>query len=314
MPWWRNWQTRESQTLVRLTSRVGSTPTHGTIMKNIFISNPNKLKKVKENISKDGPKKLHILSDFDRTLTTAFVDKKPVPSLISILRDYNYLTPEYCKKAQALYKKYRPIEISPSIPYNEKKKAMHQWWTTHFNLLIKTGLHKRDVKKVIRSGKVELRPGTLKLLDFLKSQNIPLVILSSSGLGFEAISWYLKNKNRLYGNIYIISNTFEWDKKGKLTGVKKPIIHSMNKDETSIKNLPIYKIIKNRKNVLMLGDSLQDVGMITGFNCKNLIKIGFLNKNIKENLPYYKKAYDVLLTNDTSMKFVNNLLRKILIH
>ncbi|MBL7150752.1 hypothetical protein ISS86_02370 [Candidatus Microgenomates bacterium] len=282
-------------------------------MKNIIIPNPKKLEKLKKTIAKNGSEKLHILSDFDRTLTTAFVDKKAVPSLISILRDYNYLTPEYSKKTQALYKKYRPIETNPKIPNTKKKKAMHQWWTTHFNLLIKTGLYKKDVENVIKSGKVKLRPGALKLIDFLKSQNIPLVIMSSSGLGFEAISWYLKNKKRLYDNIYIISNIFEWNKKGKLVGVKKPIIHSMNKDETSVKKLPVYKVIKNRKNALLLGDSLQDVGMIKGFDYDNLIKIGFLNENIKENLPHYKKAYDVVLTNDTSMNFINNLLKQLLV-
>lgn len=282
-------------------------------MKNIVIPNHKKFEKVKKAIINDGPEKLHVLSDFDRTLTTAFVGEKPVPSLISILRDHNYLTPEYSKKAQALCKKYRPIELNPKISFEEKKKAMHQWWTTHFNLLIKTGLYKKDVQKVIKSEKVKLRPGTLELIDLLKSQNIPMLIMSSSGLGFEAISWYLKNKKKLYDNIYIISNTLEWDKKEKLVGVKKPIIHGMNKNETSIKNFPAYKTIKSRKNVLLLGDSLQDAGMITGFDYDNLIKIGFLNENIKENLPYYKKAYDVVLTNDTSMDFVNNLLKQILI-
>lgn len=283
-------------------------------MKNIVIPNHKKFEKIKKAIINDGPEKLHVLSDFDRTLTTAFVGEKPVPSLISVLRDHNYLTPEYSKKAQALYKKYRPIELNPKISFKEKKKAMHQWWTTHFNLLIKIGLYKKDVQKVIKSGKVKLRPGTLEFIDLLKSQNIPMLIISSSGLGFEAISWYLKNKKKLYGNIYIISNTLEWDKKGKLAGVKKPIIHSMNKNEIFVKNFSVYKIIKNKKNVLLLSDSLQDVGMITGFDYDNLIKIGFLNENIKENLPYYKKAYDVVLTNDTSINFINNLLKQILIH
>ena len=87
----------------------------------------------------------------------------------------------------------------------------------------------------------------------------------------------------------------------------------MNKNETFVKNFPVYKTIKNRKNVLLLGDSLHDVEMITGFDYDNLIKIGFLNENIKENLPHYKKVYDVILTNDNSMDFVNNLLKQLLI-
>lgn len=280
-------------------------------MKNIIIPQPKIFEKAKKAIINDGPEKLHILSDFDRTLTKAFVNGKHVPSLISVLRDHNYLTSEYCKKAQTLYKKYHPIEINPSISDSEKKEAMQKWWTIHFNLLIKTGLYKKDVQKVIKSGKVKLRPGALKLIDLLKSQNIPMIIISSSGLGFEAISGYLKNKKKLLDNIYIVSNAFKWNKKGKLVGVGKPIIHSMNKNETSVKKLPVYKAIKSRKNVLLLSDSLQDVGMIKGFDYDNLIKIGFLNENVKENLPYYKKVYDVVLLNDAPMDFVNNLLKQI---
>jgi hypothetical protein len=43
-------------------------------MKNIIIVNKNKYEKTLGNLKKDGVDKLHILSDFDRTLTKAFVD------------------------------------------------------------------------------------------------------------------------------------------------------------------------------------------------------------------------------------------------
>ncbi len=92
-------------------------------MENIIISNSEYLDKIKKTMAKAGPIKLHVLVDFDKTITTAFVDGKFVPSLISILRDGNYLTPNYAKKANALYTKYHPIEIDPNIPLEEKKKA-----------------------------------------------------------------------------------------------------------------------------------------------------------------------------------------------
>jgi ATP-dependent Clp protease adapter protein ClpS len=53
--------------------------------------------------------------------------------------------------------------------------------------------------------------------------------------------------------------------------------------------------------------------MIKGFDFENLIKIGFLNEKVKENLEEYKKVYDVLITNDSSMEFVNELLKEILL-
>jgi len=278
---------------------------------NIIISNPEKLEKTKKIIFEAGAEKLHILADFDRTLTTAFVDGKSVPSIISILRDENYLSPDYAPRAKELYAKYHPIEIDPKIPPEEKKKLMREWWTTHFYLLIKSGLSKKDLESVVESGKIRFRDGFSEFIDFLKIHNIPLAIMSSSGLGDNVISMYLEKNKRLYDNVHIISNSFEWDKTGYAIAVKQPIIHGMNKDETAIKDFPAFNTVKNRKNVLLLGDSLNDVEMIKGFNYDNLIKMGFLNENIEENLELYKENYDVVILNDSSLDYINKLLREI---
>jgi len=279
---------------------------------NIVISNPEELEKSKKSISEDGAEKLHVLADFDRTLTTAFVDGKSVPSLISILRDGNYLTPDYSQKANELYAKYHLIEIDSKIPPEQKKKAMHEWWTTHFDLLIQSGLNKKDLERVVETGKVKLREGFADFIDFLKTCDIPLVIMSSSGLGGDAISMYLEREGKLYDNIYIISNSYEWDKNGNAIAIKQPIIHLMNKDETAVQDFPVFDVIKNRKNVLLLGDNLEDVGMVKGFDCNNLIKIGFLNENFEENLEQYKRNFDVVILNDSSLNYVNELLKEII--
>jgi 5'-nucleotidase len=135
--------------------------------------------------------------------------------------------------------------------------------------------------------------------------------MSSAGIG-EVISMVLKKEGRLYDNIYIISNVFTWDKNGNAISIREPIIHAMNKDETEIKNLPVFDLIKNRKNVLLLGDNLEDAGMVKGFDYKNLIKIGFLNENVKENLERYKNNFDVVILNDISLDYVNQLLKEII--
>jgi 5'-nucleotidase len=279
-------------------------------MENVLIPNPEELEKKKKKISGDGATKLHVLSDFDRTLTTAFINGKNVPSLISILRDGNYLTPDYAPKANELYIKYHAIEINPKIPFEEKKKAMHEWWTAHFNLLIRSGLNKKDLERVVETGKAKFRDGFSEFIDFLKKHSIPLVILSSGGLGGDTIPMILEKEGKLYNNIYIISNSYEWDKNGNAIAVKKPIIHAMNKNETVIQALPFFEIIKDRKNILLLGDSLGDIGMAEGFNYENLINIGFLNENVEDNLEPYKRNYDVVILNDSSLEYVNGLLKE----
>ena len=278
----------------------------------IEISNPEKLKETTEEIKKDGPDKLHILTDFDRTLTTAKVDGKSMPSLISILRDGNYLTPDYAAKAHALYNHYAPIEKDLSIPFAERKKAMEEWWRTHFKLLIKSGLTKSEMDKAIGSGKIKFRDGVQQFLKTLHKANVPVIIMSSSALGGEAITRYLKKSGHYFDNIKVISNSFNWDEQGVATSVQEPIIHGLGKDETMIKDFPFFDDVKKRPNVILLGDSEGDTGMVEGFDYNNLIKIGFLNEDVNKHIEHFKKLYDITITNDGTFEPVNNLLSKIL--
>jgi len=279
---------------------------------NIVISRPEELERLKQSISEAGAEKLHILSDFERTLTYAFVEGERVPSLISVLRSSGeYLGNDYAKEAHALFDKYHPIEIDPKISIEEKKKAMEEWWGTHFDLLIKLGINKKHLEKLVGSGKLKLRKGAEEFFSLLQKQEIPLVIMSASGIG-DAIPMFLERKGKLSSNVYTITNLFLWNEKGVAVGFKKPIIHSINKDETVLKDFPFYGKVKKRKNVILLGDNLEDIGMIQGFEYDNLIKIGFLNEKVEESLEYFKQNYNIVILNDSSMDFVNQLLRDLI--
>lgn len=281
-------------------------------MENVIISNPSKLNELKKKFKEGGLEKIHVISDFDRTLTKAFVGGKKAFSLISILRDGNYLTKDYPKKAHALFDKYHSIEIDPKISLEEKKKAMEEWWRSHFKLLIESGLNKKDLKRVVDSGSVKFRKDTFEFLDFLNKNKIPLVILSSAGLGGDAISLFFEKEKKLSKNVHIVSNSYEWDKEDNAVSVKEPIIHSFNKTEMILNKFPFFNEIKDRKNVLLLGDGIGDLGMIEGFDYDNLIKIGFLNENIDENMEVYKKNFDIVILNDSDMRYVNKIIKEII--
>ncbi|MFZ2151214.1 MAG: hypothetical protein WAZ12_02520 [Candidatus Absconditicoccaceae bacterium] len=281
-------------------------------MENIIISDQKKLDREMENIIHDGISNLWIISDFDRTFTKAFVKGKPRASLLSILRDENYLTPDYSAKAQALFDYYHRIEMDLNVDIETKKKFMLERWTKHFQLLIQSGLSKQDIQQAIQSENIEFREGALGLFDLSNEYNIPLVIFSASGLGYDGIYRYLKKFNKLYKNIHIASNTFQRDRDGYALDIQKPIIHSFNKDAHTLFNLPFYKEIKDRKNVVLLGDTIGDSHMIDGFEYKNLIKIGFLNDKIAPNLEEYKKSYDIIITDDGSLNYVDRLIKKLI--
>jgi len=275
----------------------------------IIIPNPKKLEKLKSRIKTKGYQSLHILSDFDRTLTYGKINGVKTPSIISLLRDGNHLTKDYAKKAHALFEKYHPIEIDPSIPLQEKKKAMQEWWEKHNKLLIQSGLSKSDLEDIVKNGPIRFRKGIPEFLDFLHQYNIPLIIFSASGCG-DALQIFFKNIGKDYSNIYYVTNHFNWDKNGKAISPKGPIIHCMNKDEVILRKIPeVYSAIRNRRNVLLLGDSIEDVGMVKGFKYETLLKIGFLNFDYDKLREEYKRNFDVVLEGDGDFNEVNNLVR-----
>jgi len=206
----------------------------------IIISKPEEFERKKEIIITEGKNKVYIVTDFDRTLTKAFVNGNKTPSIISNLRNGNYLTSDYSKKAHSLFNKYHPIEINPKISLEEKKKEMLKWWTSHFELLIKSNLNKKDLQEIVDKGKTKFRNGVGEFFDVLNKNKIPLLILSSNGVG-ETISMYFKKYGFLNENIKIITNSYKWDSEGYAIGVKKPIIHSMNKGEVAIKDFSVFE-------------------------------------------------------------------------
>jgi len=284
-----------------------------TVKNQVIIPDQENFDRLIFIFKEQGKDKIHILADFDRTLTKAFINGQKVPSIISILRDGRFLTPEYTKQANELFNQYHPIEIDPTVPFEDKKKKMEEWWRRHFELLLKSGLSKKEISQVAQDPRIQLRPGVKDFLHKLHQQQIPLVVLSSAGLGAESIIMVLQREKCLYDNIHIISNEFEYDDEGCAIKVKEPIIHTLNKDETMISDFPeIYQDLKNKQNVVLLGDSISDVGMIIGFDYDNLFKIGFLNESIEENLDKYKQNFDVIITGDGDTKFVNQIMQEIL--
>ena len=275
-------------------------------MEQIYFHNKKLLDTKIQEIKSQGLDKLHVVSDFDRTLTKCFHNGKKIASVIALIREGGYLTKDYPKNAFALYDKYQPIEIDNSLDYNYRYKKMHDWWSKHEKLLVESGMHKSVLDDILKKYPKMFREGALEFFDNLNSKKIPLLIFSA-GLG-NIIEGYLKKENRLTPNVHILSNTFDFDKDGFATGYKDEIIHIMNKSETKIKNKKYLSLIEKRNNVILLGDSLDDLGMVSDLDTNIVIKIGFLNEDIEKNLELYKSKFDVVIVNDGSMDYVNKII------
>ncbi len=281
-------------------------------MEKIIYSNKENLEKILENIKKDWLENLHILADFDKTLTKHFVNWKKRHSLIHSLEEKGYLWENFSKKYKQYFEQYYKFEIDSKLSKNEKSIKMNEWWRKVNDLLIENNLNINNIKEIINDDLIHFRDWVKDFLKDLDNKKVPLIFISANWLWSDAIEIYLEKNNTNYENIQIISNKFVWDKAWKMISYEEPVIHVFNKDETVLKEFPeIYKKIENKKNVILLWDSLWDPHMIDGFDYKNLIKIWFLNDKEEELLESYKQKYDIVITWDWDFEIVNNILEQI---
>lgn len=274
-------------------------------MENILIKDEKELAQKIARIAADGVSSLHVITDFDRTLTKYYVDGQKVESGFSLIRSGGYLTKDYPPKAYALYDTYHPYEIDDTLDWQEKNRLMTKWWSTHLELMIASGLNKKVINDIIQKKYNMLREGSQQFILTLYNKQIPLLIFSA-GLG-DLIKGFLEKNNCLKENIHIIANFYHFDKEGQVLGYKDKIIHTFNKNKREIRNLNL----KGRKNILLLGDSLGDLGMSEGLEYDTIIRVGFLNEPLEEKKEQYLKAYDIVITNDGTMEYVNELLQRI---
>ncbi|PIN91180.1 hypothetical protein COU57_01670 [Candidatus Pacearchaeota archaeon CG10_big_fil_rev_8_21_14_0_10_32_14] len=283
------------------------------VKQEIIIVDEKNLEKVKKKISKDGSDSFHVLADFDRTLTYGLdADGKiRTATVISQLRaDPKYLGEDYKKVAEEMFEEYHPLEVDSDHPMDAKKEKMRERWQKHFDWIAKNGLTKKIIQQVVHERSLRFRKGALEFMKELNDRNIPLVIMSAAP--GDMLIAYLEYQGLMFPNVYVVANRYEFDSMGRALRIKEPIIHTFNKTEITLNNHPIYEKIKDRKNVLLLGDSLGDEGMIEGFRYKNLIKIGFLNEEVEKNLEAFRNAYDVVLTGDQDFTYVNRIMGEML--
>jgi 5'-nucleotidase len=275
----------------------------------VIIPRAKEFEKKKAALIKAGAKNLHILADFDRTLTKAFIEGKKTDTVIAQIRNGHYLSEEYVKGSHALYDKYRPIEIDPKISLEEKKLKMLEWWQLHLGLICSSGMNREVMMDIINKDKIVLREGAKEFFLEANQKRIPILILSAA-LG-DFIEELLKRENLFEKNLHVISNFFNFDAAGKVTGYKGNIIHTFNKNEAEISKSPHYKKILERKNIILLVDDLGDLGMLEGMKHENVLKIGFLNENIEAQRKEFEKNFDLIILNDGTMEKVNEILKEI---
>jgi HAD superfamily hydrolase (TIGR01544 family) len=196
----------------------------------------------------------------------------------------------------------------------EKIPHMIEWSHKSHSLLISSSLNKSLIRQLVHQSKMELRTGVREFITELLRSGTPILI-SSAGLG-DVIEFYLEKEIPEFKHnhelSHIVSNFIQYDQNEKLVSFGEKLIHSFNKNELEIHDTLYYQSILNRPNVILLGDTLGDVGMIGAMkNLKHILKIGFINRSTPAKLEVFKTVYDIVICDDQTFDIPNLILKAI---
>ncbi|CAI2190715.1 12104_t:CDS:2, partial [Funneliformis geosporum] len=257
-----------------------------------------------DKILKGGLNNLHIICDFDATMTRYYKNKNKKernPSSHLILSSSSRLSDE----------EYYPIEINPGLKKEQKIPYMVEWWNKAHELLIKQQINKEDIAAMVAETPVDMRIGLKELIDKCKEKKLPFLIFSA-GIGNVIEQVLIQKKLYHQENMHIVSNQMKFNlETGICDDFMEPSIHTFNKSEIAIKHSPYHTTIENRRNVILLGDSIGDLHMADGIKHDVCLTIGFLNHDVENLLKSYLENFDVVVIDDGPMDVVNIILQEI---
>ena len=247
---------------------------------------------IKEKLQKIKGSDFYILSDYDQTITGG-VSSWELPSH---LESSSVEFKEHCVEVGARF-------LTMLREYNQTgdfalREKITGWW---YELLAEFVDNKVDLSEmkeaVLNDGIVVVRDGTKEFFEMLNKCGVPIVILSA---GFVAvIETTLLREGCLLDNVEVFANIIETDSDNKITGVKGEMIHLFNKAEENLRTKTLEKI-KDKANVILLGDQIADVEMLPEHKRESAVKIAFRSSRASLQPEGYLKYFDIVCDEKTS--------------
>jgi len=199
-----------------------------------------------------GCAKLHVVMDFDRTLTTRHKDDN---AQVTTWRLLNMSLPSPRRELAAdLYKKHRPSEAWGKMDTAEAVV----WWSSILDLYSGSGL---NLPNLVKRAKTEIpaRVGAKEIFDICAAKGIPTVIISA-GIKDIIEAWC---ENLGVYPTQVISTRIRCDERGFICGWDRDsLVHILNKTERGKDTLGAIK--RSRPNIFLVGDSCDDAEMAEG--------------------------------------------------
>jgi len=274
---------------------------------NVEIKNFENVEKKLLKIINDGKDSVHLISDFDMTITKYWYNGKRSPSSHDILTRSSKVSENYRKRCEDLKAKFYPIEISPELTTEQKFPYMVEWWENADQAILDEKIHKDTIADMVRETPVVYRQGIKEVLHTCKDKNIPFLVFSAGVQ--NVIQEALMQSNLYFDNMNVVSNKMAFNEEtGICDRFVGPLFHVFNKDNFGLEGTDYEKLLENRNNVIICGDSLGDIKMADGVKHETCLSIGFLNLNKEKMLDKYMNTFDIVITDDGPFDLVNEIL------
>lgn len=230
-----------------------------------------------------------VVTDFDSTLTA-----DNGHSSWSLFGQGGLLPAEAVERRRVLKETYYPHEIDATLSVEKRAEYMNEWWEKALDVLREYGLH-RDSLLALAARDMAIREGFDGLLREAHGLSIPVLVLSA-GIT-QSIESVLKAHDSLKPNVAIASNELTFDENGVCTGFAGRVIHTVNKDEWDADDA-VRAHFEERKNVLLFGDSLDDIRMVKPEKRGDTVAVGFCTKSRKHQLGLFRETFDIVVEED----------------
>lgn len=198
-----------------------------------------------------GPQKLHVVSDFDLTLTAG---KHPGDNLGTWDVMDALMPEEGVARHAAIYQSFRPIEVAGKLT----RAIAAEKWAETLDLITSYRMNIDDIEAAFLSV-ATLRLGAKDIFDTCKRMSVPTVILSS---GIRNVIEIMATHYDVHPD-FILSNDLIIDDSGHVGGWQRDsLIHVLNKHERGHGELS--KLRATHPNILLLGDIIADADMVAG--------------------------------------------------
>jgi len=266
-------------------------------------------------IKSQGPERLHVITDFDRTLTMPVTPEGAHNSTWN--STMHVLGEEYACKKQELFDYYHPMWRGQDMDPAKKAELMMEWSIGNFALLVEHGMTRQSMREIVERDLVHPREGVNEFFAMLSSAGVPSLVFSA-GLADIIEEYFISEglmqpqENEGYKEVHVVGNYCIFDEEGRFVGCREPMIHSCNKNEGILNGALYADEMRKRPNVLLLGDSLEDAEMCSGIDHEAVVRVGYISEETRIYMGDYLRLFDAVIDNQFSMGYARELLEELL--